>query len=146
MILPVDISDQIKRSRVKGIKCQFVKIDETWGIKAYKDEEHRDEVFDNQCRLAYYELAPPVGEKITIGDWHCYTTRVAETIYNAADANFTPEWYETENLWQKDIDKLRIQIRETCHIIWRDDHICNVGIFNFNGHDKLVCIDLGFND
>lgn len=143
MILPVDIGEQISKSPLNGVSCRFVKIDDDWGIKGYKKESVRDGMFNNQVLLSEYELSPPVGDKMNIGAWFCYTTRIAEVLIDPTIDYFDDLWDETEEIWQDEIDKLKNNIRLHTGKLWEDDHVGNVGIFNFHEHSKLVCIDLG---
>jgi hypothetical protein len=135
--LPAKLDDKIRKSPHSGVDAKFVKINEEWGIKAYRLEYTRDEAYENQTNYHNRGWAPPVGESFQIGGWYCYSTRVAQVI----EEPNTPydEILAIEDKYQNEIDA---SIREMNEIglFPRDMHAGNWGIYE----GKLMPIDFGF--
>lgn len=136
--LPSNIEELVKRSPLKGIQCTFVRVSDEWGIKAYlKDECSRDESYYYQSLYASRGWGPPVGEKFQIGEYFCYSTRVAEVLIDP-NAFLSDEWDDTQEAWRDRISK-QVEAMHLDGLEPKDYHIGNWGIYE----GKLVLIDFG---
>ena len=141
MNLPPDIVSQISASPLKGVSCKFVPIDDKWGIKAYCDKGHCDKAYSQQQLLAKHDFSPPVGKCFQIGDYYCYSTRIAEVLIDPQDfVNDEDHWDWITSKYSKKINKATAQIRKTLQCGFIDEHVGNWGYYE----GKLMLIDTDF--
>ena len=127
--------------------CQFIKIDDNWGMKVYESKCIRDYAWTTQQNMHRVQCAPAVGIKIDIGHKYCYLTQVAEPIMECNAHHLHGEAYEQ---WQdeyskkwhsgvrKNIEEVVDKMRANGYKMY-DNHLCNYGWLN----GQLVCIDFG---
>jgi hypothetical protein len=145
-------------SRERGLRCRFIRINEQWGMKFYKNENYRNKTYDFQNRAAEAGLAPRVGEcfelalpfydddepievfgYVTECISETYGERMAYKIYNCS----YEECHEDE---QQQIDIVFYDEYEYGKLI---EEINSIGISTEDTHSlnfgylrgKLVCID-----
>jgi hypothetical protein len=137
---------EAKRDQLpRGVACMFVKLNEQWGLKVYRDSDTRDSCYRDQKRMATYGFGPQVGPSFKVGYFYVYVTQVAMPLMDAADGNMDRDdfWREFDELNQNHI--LRRMIRELQGKMkakgWEldDAHVNNIGVID----GLLVCIDFG---
>lgn len=128
------LRQEIRTTPYSGCSCYFVKLDDEWGIKCYKDYSTRDRCFEQQSIYASEGFAPPVGSCFNIGDWKCYSTRVAQVFVDETmDMN---EWDVQEEIYLDEISK-KIKEIQSAGLYVADEHIGNWGRYE----GELVFID-----
>jgi hypothetical protein len=138
--LPDNIAAQIQNTGWTGAACNFVPLDDEWGIKAYRSERCRDTAYYNQCRFYEVDEAPRVGDTFEIGDWFCYATEVVVPLINEEEL---ASLYDEDEEPLCDYDDYADDIRETKErlhekgLYYYDDHEGNFGWLN----GRLVVLD-----
>ncbi len=145
-------------SREKGVDCRFIRINENWGIKFYKNEALRNKTLAFQARAAEAGLAPRVGEcfELTLPFYEDeeprevfgYVTECISDTYGEYYANrmFQCSYseclhYQREEIAEQMYDSYEynrlIEGINSINISNNDIHTRNVGFLR----NRLVCID-----
>ena len=141
MNLPNDIKERIQNSPKKGVGCNFVKIDDDWGIKAFYNKSTCHRHHENQQEYAKRGLAPPCEDSIfKIGHYYCYATRVAEIlICPSTYLEDVQLWEETYEENEERIEEWQEESADHGFPFYHDTHPGNFGWFE----GKFVLIDCG---
>lgn len=135
--------DQIQKTHSRGKVCQFVKLGEKWGIKAYEQKSRRDRSWENQKEWSQFGLTPPVGKKFQLGIYYCFLTRVAKPIIDQKlipyDGDHYSMWMKMDRAWWPRIKMANQEFRKKVNREIMDNHIENWGYFE----GKFVLIDCG---
>ena len=133
--IPPNAEELLDKSPLSGASCVFIKISDEWGIKAYYDDENiRDHCFNTQAEWSEYGFGPPVGETFRIGEYYCYSTRVAEVLIDPQADCYT--WDKVEQKYKSLLWKRELEMEgEGFHVC--DGHIANWGYYD----GELVLID-----
>lgn len=134
--LPNDVISQIHKSPNRGVTCIFIKVDDDWGIKCYRQEWTRDNCFQSQEAWAKEGFAPPVGVKFQVGDYYCYSTRVAELLHENLMNESAEFWDNLEEEYYDQITNRSNEMAAAGYYV-TDSHVGNWGIYE----DELVFID-----
>jgi hypothetical protein len=129
-----------------GVSSFFIKLDDDWGLKVYRDADLRDWMMERQGRAAEIGRGPAIGEAVDIGyDYFAYVSQVADTsIFDDDYDDDGTRWHDGEIIssydedWGDALDELHSDL-SSIGIGFSDDHHGNVGIID----DRLVCIDFG---
>jgi hypothetical protein len=123
-----------------GLYCVFVKLDENWGIKLYKNEEYRDCAYNSQKEvLDGCRLAPEIGEKVNVGNRFGYITEIVDLVIPTEELDLYCGGGDDDHpLGEKSIYDIFPNV--DCGMIYRklesvgfdfdDDHLGNWGIKN----------------
>ena len=139
--LPDDIDSKISSSPNSGVCCHFVKVNNDWGIKAFRNEDNRDNSQRNQLEYAKYGLSPPCSEEqFKIGNWYCFATRVAEILICPSEYSKNADnWYKVGRENKSNINDWHSRADDAKTPEVFDDHVGNFGWYE----DNFVLIDCG---
>lgn len=139
------------RSSPSGCDCTFIKLDDKWGLKLYKDEYTRDEAYENQRSCLDIDLAPLVGESIDFSSagYYGYITEIIEPVamsendFNKVKYDADSRVFEIKREWEQrtEIERNIIckKIKEETGWIFYDSHY-----FNWGTKDgQLMPLDFG---
>ena len=146
---PEILSEKVRNYRGRspgGIACQFIKLDEKWGIKKYSSKKTRDRAYAAQKKMAEVGCAPQVGASFNVDEWRfCYVTEVAQPLMDGYDGsgNWLERYGESDKL-KADSEVLRwmdnaLDEMAKHNYYMSDAHLANFGILG----NKVVCIDFG---
>ncbi len=140
------VTEGMKKPSPFGVSCKFIKLDDMWGIKVYRNKEIRDNAVMRQTKMYGLGYAPAIGASFDIGDdKFCYITEVAIPIVDYTPENadkFVIMCRMAEEEYpgiREEVSKLVKNMRKNDYDYF-DDHYGNFGWLN----GKLVCIDFGF--
>lgn len=131
-----------------GVSCNFVPINDKWGMKIYKTETERNKAFVNQKEFLEHSLAPEIGGKVDLPDiGFAYITEIVETVldqheYLEHDDHDRSQYWDAEEKWShKNLDEIlelmnKINSKSTSFRFY-DNHAGNLGRKN----GKLIPID-----
>ena len=141
MITAQQIDEKLSSDKSpSGRYCNFIPLDEQWGIKVYKSLPKCRECFEFQHFLSRHDLAPKVGDTIfRVGGYSCYATRIAQIPAEIFDHNDDDQRYHARKITEKIKDKLETlqdKIYELGYT-WDDGWSPNVGYID----GKLIIVD-----
>lgn len=134
-----------------GGSARFIKIDDEWGLKLYRNEETRDNAYSRQGNMSAFGYAPKIGMKFDVGTEFGFVTQVAVPLVEGKlrdkKGHSQQNWSDYHNVYQAgqqanqhlqpEIDDLvKNMIKKGYDISW-DDHYANFGMLD----GKVVCID-----
>lgn len=123
-----------------GVECEFIDLENGYGLKLFPSKFKRDLVFHNQELCAEYDLGPEVGERVdfpSMNRWG-YITEKVETLFDNSSTYQKMRAWETAHA----DETLRIldKIENVTGICFEDDHCKNWGK---RADGSLVWIDFG---
>lgn len=148
MFSPEIVADAVAKNDAckspSGISCYFIKLNDDWGLKVYREKWERDLAYERQNLMAQHGYAPTTGTTFDIGEKYCYVTQMAEvliddTIRKRCYYAYADKAMElTKAGVNQEIRSLRDKMSalgfDPC-----DDHYGNFARIN----GQLVCIDFG---
>lgn len=144
-----------------GQCCNFIDLENGWGLKCYQEKENRDRSYVCQEFLSQYELAPKVGKSFELFDhngdaWYCHVTEVVEPLVEYGfnnDQAYEEELAELDETSDFDEDEFRArycrderdewinEVHRQFGVYYVDDHCGNFGFMQTENGKKLVAID-----
>ena len=135
MLTETQVKERIGGSP-SGISAVFIPIDEEKGLKLWRYENTRDNVYEQQRVLAQYRLAPEVYEKVDVAGYYGYVTERIEPIAECDD------YYEHRKVESKYADEIYFYEKAAKkHGFYNcDNHGGNYGIAK---DGTFMCLDFG---
>lgn len=135
----VCLAEKYTGTSPRGVSCQFIPLDENWGLKTYLDEKKRDEAHDTQYDVWVSGCGPEVGNKVNMGGKYCYITQRVKPLIDQ-DANFMDEIMKAGKVFPDRAMRARIDfIKEVSGWEMFDCHYGNWGVLE----GEFVPLDFG---
>lgn len=135
-----------------GRHAHFVRLDDKWGVKVYKEKEIRNLSYNNQKHASFFGLGPKVGDWFDVGEaeMYCYITEVADCLCDDGEPPQADIFFDGEKYAEavEDVEEFLYPVEELNELCSKlrgiglkfyDCHLGNVGYLR----GKLVCIDFG---
>ena len=141
MITAQQIDEKLSSGKSPGGRyCNFIPLDDNWGIKVYSSLSKCRKCFEFQQFLSRHDLAPKVGDTIfRVGGYSCYATQIAKVpaeIMGGGDDNQFDAVRETTKAISDEIQILQDKVYELGYT-WDDGWSANVGYID----GELVIVD-----
>lgn len=116
-----------------GWMAQYYRIDKMWGVKLYREEWLRNEIYDKHVYFYSQGVGPKVGKKVNINNKYGFLIEHCLICEN-----------EESPFWRQKYDELDRSL-QNLNIIFEDDQCCNWGV-DTNGVPVVIDVGLCPND